>query len=161
MFNVIAAQPSENLLSGAADIIALVVLGAVAVAGPFVALLRREANRRRQAEQALVEARRALEASANAAGAGGGVSREVHAQRESIAFEQHRRLNDLAYRKMGLEVQALEVQLKLMESDLRRRDEAGEHAEAALQKVRLEIDSLRLHIREQRKRVDDYGQFDE
>jgi septal ring factor EnvC (AmiA/AmiB activator) len=87
-------------------------------------------------------------------------ARALQAQRETIAFEQHRRLNELAHQKMSLEIRALETQIKLMEADLRRRDDAGEHASAALEKTRLEVESLRLHIREQRKRLDDYGQFE-
>lgn len=125
-----------------------------------------EFHRRRVAEKALREAAAQAEQEAQQAANRGGAqamppgARALQAQRETIAFEQHRRLNELAHQKMSLEIRALETQIKLMEADLRRRDDAGEHASAALEKTRLEVESLRLHIREQRKRLDDYGQFE-
>lgn len=125
-----------------------------------------EFHRRRVAEKALREAAAQAEQEAQQGMHRGGAqampsgARALQAQRETIAFEQHRRLNELAHQKMSLEIRALETQIKLMEADLRRRDDAGEHASAALEKTRLEVESLRLHIREQRKRLDDYGQFE-
>lgn len=85
----------------------------------------------------------------------------AHNEREAIAFEQHRQMNELALQKIRLEVQALTTQLKLMESDLRRRTDAEAFHDLMTEKARVEIEALRLQVREQRKRLDDYGQFED
>jgi hypothetical protein len=124
-----------------------VVIGLIAGAGAVTLLHRRERSRLAAAAQAGVQAQ--------------SEAAEVHRQRENIAFEQHRQMNTLAIEKLKLELQALQTQLRMMEADIRRRSDASEVHETMLHKTRLEVESLKLHIREQRKRLDDYGQFEE
>lgn len=85
----------------------------------------------------------------------------VDSERERVMYQLHRDLNERQVLKLDAELVLLQGQQKLMESELRRRDEAAEFHAAMMEKTRLEVESLKLHIREQRKRLDDYGQYDD
>lgn len=76
--------------------------------------------------------------------------------RESVVFEQHKRMNELQIAKLTAEVELLQRQLhsRGLEED---RIEAGrEYHELMVEKTKLEMDSLRLHIAELRKRMEDW-----
>ena len=78
-------------------------------------------------------------------------------QRDSAMYEQHRRMNELATLKLEAEVALLQGQVKARGDDDDRLHAAKEFHELSVEKTKLEIDSLRLHIAEQRKRIDDWG----
>lgn len=78
-------------------------------------------------------------------------------ENDRVMFEQHKRLNDLAIQKLEAEVQLLQAQVKSRADDDDRLHAAKEFHELSVEKTRLEIDSLRLHITEQRKRMEDWG----
>lgn len=80
----------------------------------------------------------------------------VSSEKDRAMYEQHRVLNDLAMQKMQAEIALLQRQIKAGEDD-DRLAAAREFHELNVEKVKLEIDSLRLHIAEQRKRIDDWG----
>jgi hypothetical protein len=78
--------------------------------------------------------------------------------REERAYKQHVALNDLTGRKLEAESKLLESQV---ERDRTTREREEEFHKLMVQKTRLEIQSLQLHIREQRKRIDDFTSYDE
>ncbi len=81
------------------------------------------------------------------------VQQATDAQRQTGAYEQHTRLNELTGRKIELEMKWLESQTAAM-AESRKRDEAWlEYHELMVEKTKLEMDSLRLYIQEQRKRL--------
>lgn len=72
-------------------------------------------------------------------------------RRNQAAFEHNlesARIND---QKQRLEIRMLELQIQLAESELAARREHGDVGDLMTEKARLEIESLRLHIRDQRK----------
>lgn len=88
---------------------------------------------------------------------------EVHAlrghmgseSRESVMFEQQKQVNALVLTKLQAEIKYVETQLEMMKS--REREEAGKEAhELMVEKMKLEIDGLRLHNAEARRRIDDW-----
>jgi len=135
------------------DLVLLLVAALLAT----VAFVLYASWRRERAHRALIEHQAAV-IDKQAEGAG---DTNSHAEHEQQLFEQHQRLNELQGRKLQLELRLMETQLRLMEADLAKRDEAGQVHAAMLLKTRLEADSLKLHITEQRKRLDDYGQYNE
>lgn len=76
---------------------------------------------------------------------------------DRVMFEQHKRMNDLTIAKLEAEVALLQAQLKTRADDDDRLHAAKEYHELSVEKTKLEIDSLRLHIAEQRKRLDEFG----
>jgi predicted transcriptional regulator len=83
----------------------------------------------------------------------------VEAERQTSAFDQHTRLNELTGKKLEAELKWLESQIEARDAS-RQRDEAWiEYHELMVEKTRLEMDSLRLYIQEQRKKLasDDWG----
>lgn len=76
---------------------------------------------------------------------------------DKALYEQHKRMNDLTIAKLEAEVALLQAQVKLRGDDEDRIHAAKEAHELTVEKTRLEIDSLRLHIAEMRKRMDDFG----
>jgi hypothetical protein len=141
---------SGQIVLRSEDLVLLLVLALLAT----VAFVLYASWRRERAHRALIEHQAAV-IDKQAEGAGS------HAEHEQQMFEQHQRLNELQGRKLHLELRLMEAQLRLMEADLSKRDEAGQVHAAMLLKTRLEVDSLKLHISEQRKRLDDYGQYSE
>lgn len=109
----------------------------------------REAAQRRAAlvEQALASRGPTAEEQAEVAAA----------HRNQVMFDQHKRINQLTIDKLEAEVQLMQAQLaaRVNQKD---REEAGKEAhELMVEKTRLEIDSLRLHIAEMRKRMEDWN----
>lgn len=80
--------------------------------------------------------------------------------REGVMFVQHRALNDLAMEKMKLEIRLMEQQLGAAQGEGPKGIDAGEYHARMMEKLSLEIESLKLHIHDQRKRLDDWGQFE-
>ncbi len=86
---------------------------------------------------------------------------DQQAEREQKAYAQHVALNDLAAEKMKLEIQYLQLQTKIGELEVSSRERADEYHRLMSEKARFEIQSLKLHIREQNKRLDDYTGFND
>lgn len=82
-------------------------------------------------------------------------------QRDEKAFGQHVSLNDLTARKLELEAQLMQLQLEAASNERRVREQNDEYHKLMVQKAQLEIQSLRLHIREQLKRNEDFSGYDE
>jgi cell division protein FtsL len=85
----------------------------------------------------------------------------THRDRESSAFQQHTELNSLAAQKFKREVELLDIQLQLAKFDLGMRHDHRDYHDLVMEKARLEIESLKLHIKEQQKRNDDFGSSDD
>ncbi len=81
--------------------------------------------------------------------------------RDAKAFEQHLQLNELAAQKMRQEIEMLGLQLQLAKQEVNARLERHDYHDAVMEKTRLEIESLKLHIKEQKKRLDEFGEFRE
>ena len=82
-------------------------------------------------------------------------------EREGRAFSQHVALNDLTAKKLELETRVLQAQLDAAERDKRAREQHEEYHRLMVDKAGLEIQSLKLHIREQKKRMDDFTSYDD
>jgi hypothetical protein len=137
------------------ELIVPLVLVSVFVIGPLLAILyalveRSARERERRLAGLLMSMQMHREQNAS-----------VDAERERVMFQLHRDLNERQLLKLDAELVLMQGQQKLMEGELRRRDEAAEFHAAMMEKTRLEVESLKLHIREQRKRLDDYGQYDD
>jgi len=146
---------SQGLTTGRETETVIAVLLALCAILGIALFIERRSRRRLEAEvvQAIQAQQQSMQGQAQAM--------EAAQQREQVMFDQHKSMNQLTIDKVGLELQALQTQLKLMETDLRRRGDAGEYHAAMMEKTRLELESLKLHIREQRKRLDDYGQYED
>lgn len=83
-------------------------------------------------------------------------SRADGALRERVMFEQHRSLNDLQAAKLRGELQLIEQQLAARENREDREHAGREFHELMVEKARLEIDNLRLHNAELRRRIEDW-----
>lgn len=83
-------------------------------------------------------------------------SRDDAAHRERVIFEQHRALNDLQASKLRGELQLIEQQLAARETREDREHAGREFHELMVEKARLEIDNLRLHNAELRRRIEDW-----
>jgi len=85
-----------------------------------------------------------------------------HATREGQPNpnDQHVELNALGAQKMKKELELLDLQLLLMKADLAMRHDTRDYHELMQEKAKLEIDSLKLQIREQHKRLDEFGTFE-
>lgn len=77
--------------------------------------------------------------------------------RGQIMFEQHRRLNDLQIAKLSAELELLKRQIDRKAEEADRMEAGKEVHELMVEKTRLEIDNLRLHLVELRKRAEDWG----
>ncbi|HYD00997.1 MAG TPA: hypothetical protein VEB22_07195 [Phycisphaerales bacterium] len=115
----------------------------VAIGGAGWVMHNREQKKRAEAERQLAGQFR--------------VHQHGSAERDALMFEQHRRINDLGIAKLEAEVALLQSQVKTRMDDEDRLTAAREFHELSVEKTKLEIDSLRLHIAEQRKRIDDWG----
>lgn len=82
-------------------------------------------------------------------------------QRDEKAYSQHVSLNDLTARKLELEAQLMQLQLETASNERRVREQNDEYHKLMVQKAQLEIQSLKLHIREQLKRNEDFTSYDE
>jgi hypothetical protein len=127
------------------DIAILVVVVLCAAVATVSILLMNERRRRQEAERRAVELARAQ-------GSASGAS-----QREATMFALHKQINELTAAKLQAEVALLQAQVRVRGEDDDRIQAAKEFHELTVEKTRLEIDSLRLHIVELRKRIDDFG----
>ena len=76
--------------------------------------------------------------------------------RDQVMFDQHRRMNELQIAKLTAEVELLQRQVKSRQLDEDRIEAGKEYHELMVEKTKLEMDSLRLHIAELRKRMEDW-----
>lgn len=76
---------------------------------------------------------------------------EDNERRNQAAFDHNLESAKLNDQKQRLECRMLELQIQLAESELAARREHGDVGDLMTEKTRLEIESLRLHIRDQRK----------
>jgi|GEM_PF-2566851 len=86
---------------------------------------------------------------------------QANAERDQRAYAQHVALNDLTAEKIKLENQYLQLQVRIGQMEIESRERAEEYHRLMSEKTRFEIQSLKLHIREQNKRLDDYTGFNE
>lgn len=140
MLRAMGAQSDGEMLG--------VLLLAVLVLAAVVIVLLNDKRRARESERT----RLAAESAQRRSNEGG-----VMSENERVMFEQHKKLNDLAIQKLEAEVQLLQAQVKSRADDDDRLHAAKEYHELSVEKTKLEIDSLRLHITEQRKRMEDWG----
>lgn len=82
--------------------------------------------------------------------------KQRHDQRENVMYEQHKKMNDLQVAKLAAEVELLQRQVKSHGLDQDRIEAGKEYHELMVEKTKLEMDSLRLHIAEMRKRLEDW-----
>ncbi|MBY0311971.1 MAG: hypothetical protein K2W85_07875 [Phycisphaerales bacterium] len=82
--------------------------------------------------------------------------RRLHDERNSLMFEQQKQLNDLMAAKFQAELRLLEAQLATMKNHPDREEAGKEAHELMVEKTRLEIDGLRLHNAEARRRAEDW-----
>lgn len=75
---------------------------------------------------------------------------------EAARDERDRRLAEMQMAKLAAEIELLRGQLTSRRNDGERQEAAKEYHELMVEKARLEIDSLRLHITEARKRLEDW-----
>jgi hypothetical protein len=68
----------------------------------------------------------------------------------------HAELNKIHAGKMRRELDLLEVQIELARRDLALRGDHLAYHDCMMEKVKLEIESLKLQVREQRKRLDEF-----
>lgn len=78
-------------------------------------------------------------------------------RREQMHFEQGQLINQTGLKKMQLETQLLQTQVKIAEHELASRLRNDQINTVAVEKLRLEVESMKLHIREQHKRLDEFG----
>ena len=130
----LAATPDDRL----ADVLFLGVVGVVALAA-----------------WAITERRRRLVAEKRAEAFAARVQAEQAAQPDR-GDEIQRRLGELHVQKMEAEVALLQRQLSEQHVEADRLEASKEFHELMVEKTRLEMDSMRLHIAEQRRRIDDW-----
>lgn len=145
-FPILLAALQDN----EATVVLLVIITIVgALAWSWV---KTERDHRIAAQRRALDAEHAL----RAAEASSEAPDSVNARRTETMFEQHRRINQLTIAKLESEVQLLQAQIITREG-VRDREEAGkEYHELMVEKTKLEMDSLRLHIAELRKRMEDW-----
>lgn len=82
------------------------------------------------------------------------------AARESDGEALQRRMAELHVAKLEAELTMMQRQLAEAPTDADRLEASKEFHELMVEKTRLEIDSLRLHVAEQRRRVEDWRNID-
>ena len=127
-----------------ADLVALLVVVLLSVMAGIIAWGSVERRKRRQAEQFILS-----QSAKRPAG-------EPHDEPNAAFAEQHRRLNDLQIAKLQSEVELLRGQVQASAHNPDRIDASKEYHELMVEKTKLEMDSLRLHIAEQRRRMEDW-----
>lgn len=83
-------------------------------------------------------------------------ARRLNDERNTVMFEGQRQLNELMAAKLSAEIRILEAQLDTMKNHPDREEAGKEAHELMVEKTRLEIDGLRLHNAEARRRADDW-----
>jgi mannitol-specific phosphotransferase system IIBC component len=79
------------------------------------------------------------------------------AKRDEVMFEQQKHLNQLMISKIQTEIELMRGQAMSREDRETRESAAKEYHELMVEKTKLEMDSMRLHIAEVRKRLDDWN----
>ncbi len=125
----LGAEPA--LLVGPRAEWALVVVAGVGVLGALVLAWRRE---------------RAGRAWARVRAEGEQAARSLHERREHAVLAHHEELNRLGAAKMRLEIDLLELQLKVGKRELESHDEPGPAEKAAADKQRRELEMLEVQI---------------
>lgn len=143
--NFILAQAGTK---GEDPIVVIAIVG-VAVVGIAAFILREKLKTRqiRERELAAYQDRNRVE--------------QVQKDRDGKAYAQHVALNDLQTAKLTLETKLLQAQFDNVERDRHMRDNHEDYHKLMMQKTELEIQSLKLHIREMRKRNEDFGSYDD
>lgn len=119
-----------------------ITLPTAVLVGLVVAFVMR-ARLKKQAERGIAESQRKAIAD--------------QARREQMHFEQGQLINQTGLKKMQLETQLLQTQVKIAEHELASRLRNDQVNAVAIEKLRLEVESMKLHIREQHKRLDEFG----
>lgn len=148
-----------SAIAAAADpVMAIALVGLLLLAGAAVAFALDQRRRRRAIQEsleALVARVRAAEPKDSAA-PGDEAEAPGHAdeqaRREDLTLQ--RRIGQLHLAKLESELELLRRQVASKELDDDRTAASKEYHELMVEKARLEIDSLRLHIAEQRRRMD-------
>ncbi len=91
----------------------------------------------------------------------GNVQMQHNAERDQKAYDLHMTLNQLTADKVRLENQYLQLQLRIGQLEVEAREHSEEYHTLMRQKTQLEIQSLKLHIREQTKRLDDFSGYED
>lgn len=86
---------------------------------------------------------------------------QIQKERDGKAYAQHVALNELQTTKLTLETKLLQAQFENVERDRHMRDNHEDYHKLMMQKTELEILSLKLHIKEMRKRNEDFGSYDD
>jgi hypothetical protein len=148
MFSVWAQTAAEHEVFQAFAVVAY-----VALAISFFLIFRRERSERLAAERRAMEAVRALQSLESSPHADDART----AERNDLMFEQHRRMNQLTIAKLEAELQLMQLQLAQRTLNEDRIEAGKEFHELMVEKTKLEMDSLRLHIAEVRKRMEDWN----
>jgi hypothetical protein len=127
----LAAVPSESTDD---LVILLVVAGGLLIAWALVE------RRRRQLVERRIDS----------------LAARVHAGQGDKGDDIQRRLGELHVLKMEAELAMLQRQLSEQHGEADRLEASKEFHELMVEKTRLEMDSMRLHIAEQRRRIDDW-----
>lgn len=84
---------------------------------------------------------------------------KAQAEYHALMLEQTRtqtQLNTILAEKFGKEIALLDVQLELARRDLALRGDQLHFHDTMMEKARIEIESLKLQVREQHKRLDEF-----
>ncbi|MBX3386494.1 MAG: hypothetical protein KF768_07975 [Phycisphaeraceae bacterium] len=130
----------------------LLLVFVTAVAIVMVLVAARERNRANALDARLSQMHAALQEQSARSASGEDLDR----QRQSVMFEQHKRLNELTIDKLEAEITLIKNQSGERDREQERFEAGKEYHELMVEKTRLEIDSLRLHITELRQRLDDW-----
>lgn len=129
------------------------VVAFIAISVSFFVIYRRERAERLVAERRAVEAIRALQTAETVAHG----EDAKNSERSDLLYEQHRRMNQLTIAKLEAELQLMQIQLAHRATTEDRIEAGKEVHELMVEKTKLEMDSLRLHIAEVRKRMEDWN----
>jgi Tfp pilus assembly protein PilV len=153
MFQALLSQLSREQSQTVDGVVTAFVVAVIAILALGGLWIQRERNERLAAQRRAFDAERALLASGNS---NGGEEAKL-AERNDLMFEQHRRMNQLTIAKLETEIQLMQAQLTQRETTEDRLEAGKEYHELMVEKTKLEMDSLRLHIAELRKRMEDWN----
>ena len=87
-------------------------------------------------------------------------SSQLQQQREARAFQQNELINEIGVEKLRAEAHLLELQGKLAQFELGRREREEEQHRLIVEKVKLETEQLRLRNRQLRRELGDDHEFE-
>lgn len=151
MFQMILLQAADTAQLSREDLAWLLLLGVTVFVLTY--WFRHERAARLAAERRAFEAERAL----LSAGETSEEDDEKAEGRNQQMFEQHRRMNQLTIAKLEAEIQLMHAQITQRATSEDRLEAGKEYHELMVEKTKLEMDSLRLHIAELRKRMEDWN----